>query len=625
MMEQGATVLQAVQIRDELLKKQAELYVLAVEQLNMRTRDLLRNDFGHTLLINAGHDIAGEIAHRFFDLGDFYITVDQLFDRILHFTYENDNDIFSADESIRKAFYNIEDSPHHSKELQRIAKETAAAQKQLFTEERASDKLDKQGKAAYRQKQMQQRGKLVDELTGQDDVTGTYTRNGRQVPKSSLQADHVQAREAARYNSNYLHDENIDALKRFYNSGDNMEMIHGSANSSKSDIRVCKIDGQILYLSTKSNEYKAALEQDSQMDITYKATPEQLVNAVVHQWETKNSESEGKGNSKIETLKEKGYLDENGKVKDSVKNELKRKIIHSQNTESVVLLQNMDYQAIGSDAMHKTKRSLPKIMAGQLLYYGMPPLVFEAQQIIRTKNITFDLFISKMKQAGNRIIQYIKSKIGAILKSIAHNVFTKFLKNFFDIIIETLKATVKRIVQAAKQIIMSLVNCVKSISNKNMSTAQKADAVTKSLSVVVGSIVLEILFEYMEAQFGLPDWLMEPLQIIVTILATNSIMLILQKMDLFNVQYGLLLGNIERVFNETNTQYIAASDASLISGKEEIEHLMNELKEQIQDVTASIDQLDFYRDSVQPELQQMNEMFAMGINFDFEWAEFVSA
>lgn len=613
-MEQTIKVSEIIQTRNNILQKQTDLYLMAVEQLNMRTRELLNNDFGHTLLINSGRDFAGEIVRRYLDMGDYYITVDQMFDRLIHFSYDNDNDLIGSDEQIRKSFYNMEDSPQHSQAMREIANATAEAQKKLFTEDRARDSLDRLGKKAYRTQQLSEKGEISDELTGDN-----------QFASRDYHADHIQPREAATYNSRYLKSEHIAELKRFYNSADNMEMIHASANTSRGDVRVCQIDGQVRYLDARSKEYKKALEQDPQVDITYKATADQLTEAFVYRLEKTYPEREGSGQSKIDKLKATGYLDENGKVKESVKEEYRRKVFHSLNKESIIQLKGMDYCAVGSDAVKQVKRSMPKIVAGQLLYYGLPPIIFEAQQIMKQKYISFEVFIQKLKQAGKRVIRYVKSKVGNILKNIMGNSFDKFLKSFFDIIISTLKATVQRIARAAKQLIISLVNCIKTIADKNMSAAQKADAITKTLSVVIGSIVLEIIFEYMEKQFGLPDWLMEPLQMVVTILTTNSIMLILQKLDLFNVQYGLLVANIEHVFNETNNQFISKSDALIASGKGEVAQYMGDLKEEIADIENSIHQLDFYADSVQPQLQQLNEIFAMGIDFDAEWKEFITA
>ena len=47
-------------------------------------------------------------------------------------------------------------------------------------------------------------------------------------------------------------------------------MMHASANASKGDIRVCKVNGEIKYVNARSKDY------DPSTDITYKATPKQL-------------------------------------------------------------------------------------------------------------------------------------------------------------------------------------------------------------------------------------------------------------------------------------------------------------------------------------------------------------
>ena len=52
---------------------------------------------------------------------------------------------------------------------------------------------------------------------------------------------------------------------------------------------------------------------------------------------------------------------------------------------------------------------------------------------------------------------------------------------------------------------------------------------------------------------------------------------------------------------------------------------MQKLNDQIHDITETIQQLDFYKESAQPQLQQMSDTFAMGIDFDTEWEEFITA
>lgn len=610
-------VLDFVQARNALLHKEKKLYLAAVGQLNMKTRELLTNDFGTTLVKNCARDVAGEAARRFFDMGDTYITVDHLYERIVHFSYENDRDLLGDDQAIRKAYYNMEDSPQHSETLKSIAEQCRSAQKQLFEENRSQDRMDANGKKQYRNNQTQPDGKLYDELTGREGSSSEVIRNGKLHTKSDLHADHIQARESVKYNSRYIRGERLEELKAFYNSEDNMQMMHASANTSKSDVRVCVVDGKVVNL--QSNEMKSRIEKGEVIeDITHKATVAQLVEATVEQWE-----KETPSGNKIQMLKEKGYLDENGKVKKAVRKELENNIRHSQNKESVKILKSTDYGQVTKDAAKGTARSIHKIVAGQMIYYALPPLVFETQSILKQKDLTLDTFFTKLKQAGARVTQYVKRKLGRIFKNIFQHSVNKFIKTFFDIILELVKATVNKLVKLIKQLVLSLVQCIKILCDGKSTAAQKADAITKTLSLTITAVVVELLFEYLDKQFHIPKLLMEPLQIIVTVLATNVIMLILQKADLFDVQYGLLVANVEKVFNETNGAYLQDSAKLIKAGTDEIEAITVALESQMQEIEMSIAQVNPYRNDVLPSLERINLLFDMKIDFLSEWNTFI--
>ena len=78
-----------LEARNQLLSKQRKIYLSSVSNINMRYGELLKNDFGSTLARNCARDAAGEVVRKFFDTSDYYITIDQMFDRIVHFSYEN--------------------------------------------------------------------------------------------------------------------------------------------------------------------------------------------------------------------------------------------------------------------------------------------------------------------------------------------------------------------------------------------------------------------------------------------------------------------------------------------------------------------------------------------------------
>lgn len=594
-------VTDVIHARNEMLLKEKEIYISAVTNLNMNTRALLKNDFGSTLVRNCAKDVAGEVVRRYFDMGDYYITVDQMYDRIVHFSYEQDIDLLSSNEAIRKAFYNIEDSSATSATLHEIQQTCQQAQKKLFVENRQQDSLDRKGKLDYRKSKLTEDGQLHDELTGREGSTTTVIKNEKEVLVSDLHADHVQSRAAATYNERYIKEDHVQKLKEFYNSSDNMQMMHASANTSKGDVRVYDAKGN---------------------DITYKATPEQMVEATISRWEADKKDSPD--SPKIQKLKEKGYLDDHGNVKLSVREELERNYRHSQNRESVEILKATNYTNVGVDAAKATAASVGKMVAGQVIYYVLPPLIFETQTLLKRKNMTLNIFFDEMKRAGKRVVKYVISKLGAIFKNIFSSSVSKFIKTFFDIIIETVKATVKRLLKVIKQLVMSLVNCIKILVDKKATAAQKMDAITKTLSVTVTAVVLEVLFEYLEKQLGLPDILMEPLQVIVTIMATNVIMLVLQKADLFDVQYGLLVANMERVFDEANASYLQESTALFEEKSTEMKQYMQDLNQHIQEIQESLEQFDLYKDEVTPELQKLNKIFNMEIDFNAEWQNFVT-
>ena len=630
--------------RNQLLTKQRKIYLSSVSNINMRYGELLKDDFGSTLARNCARDAAGEVVRRFFDTSDYYITVDQMFDRIVHFSYDNAPDpLASYSEDIRKNLYNMNDDPRFSRTLKDIASKCQDAQEKLFLKEEYVDKngktkkryvdrkLMEDGKEAYRDEQKDSEGRLYDELSGDSS------------DDERLEVDHVQAAATARINSLYLDSpEAIQALKEFYNSSENFQMLEKRANGSKGDVRVYAdgdrkmtddeikairkdikdrlkqqyIDGGMdAKEANKKADAKAEEEITKKYDVTFKASASEVADAVCKRWENTTGETR-------EELIRTGKLNEDVTVPSDVKKQLEKNLRDSMNAESKVILKHMNYSKVCSDALEETKKGLSKIVAGQVIYYVLPPLVFETQCIVRKKNMTLERFFDELKASGKRIVRYVKSKLREIFANLVGNSANKFIKVFFDIIIETVKETVKRLVKIAKQLALSLVQCVKIVCSKGSTTAEKADAVTRTLSVTITAVALEILFEYMEKQFGLPDIIMEPLQIIVTIIATNLIMLILQKADLFDVQYGLLIENIDAAFKEEQIKYEDESAELLVQSKLNMETGFDTIKNQLISIQTSIKKMDFYMSDVIPQLNQINEIYNMGIDFDAKWLEF---
>lgn len=586
---------EVINLRDKFFEEQEKLYLAMVNQINSQMKELLKNDLGNQLANNCARDFAGEIVRNYLPVntGEMYITADQMFDRIINFRYDNDIDPLSSNDEIRKMLYNNE----NSEIFNQIAEESQKAQKRLFTEDRSQDKLDREGKLKYRESKKDENRLLTDELTGQKGEFLEYEKNGQKYQKSDMHADHIQARAAAKYNSEYITEKGVEELKEFINSDDNFQIIHASANTSKGDVRVYDENG---------------------IDITYKATPEQMTEATCQMWK-KDTKS---GNKKA-ILKEKGYLDEDGKkVKKEVREKLKKQYEKSMNEESKVILKNIKYHSVGKTAMKNTVASFPKIFAGQIMYYGIPPIVYETKCIIKNRNTDLDNFFVKLQKAFKRIIAYMQSKLSNMFSNIAHNSLKSFLRIFFDMIIEMLKGTVKKIFKMIKDIVMAFVNSIKILGDKNRTAAEKADAVVTTLGITISSIAVNVIIEILEKQCPPLKPFTDPLQVIITILTTNIVMLILQKMDIFNVRYGLMVAKIKEIFEEGRAEYKEQLKLLEDETYTNIDKLLEEAEFELFNVITDISSADINEKDLKDEIDIINKTFNMGIDLQEEWNQF---
>ena len=610
----------AIHVHMMLEEYRDQKYIAMIQQINTRQQEVLRDDMGSKFIRNCGRDIAGEVVRNCFDTSQYNITVDQLAERILKFDYENEYDPLAqsgSSEQIRKNVLNYNEL--HSGTLDKISADMAASQRQLFPEDRKSDSLDAKGKKAYRESQRTADGKLYDELTGREGTETTIIQNGKEVRKSDLHADHVQSREAATYNEKYLKEEGKAELKEFWNSADNMQLIHASANTSKGDVRVCQVDGEVVYMNTKDANY------DPKTDITYKATPQQLTEATIQQWE------KGDVNSpKIQKLIEEGYLiqDDDGTVHvpKGVQKKLEEKIRHSQNVESVKILKNTDYGEVASEAAKHTKAAIGKIIAGQIIYYTAPPLIYEIRTFLSEKKAKLDSVLQRLGESAKRIGEYVFSKIKDIFKNVLWSSIKTFIKSFMDILINLVKATVKKLLKMAKNLVMATVDAVRIIADKNSSSAEKADSVFNLFGVTVTSCVVELLFELAADALHIPspfdDIVFGPLQILTTIVCTNLTMLILEKADLFDVRFGFKVNAIKNIFKEERGKFDREISVAEQLADLQIQDILRRAKEECFDIYYKLEEIDPKKESVRGQLQRVNTMFSAGVDFESSWSRF---
>ena len=195
-------------------------------------------------------------------------------------------------------------------------------------------------------------------------------------------------------------------------------MIGQSANRSKSDIHIYT-DGNGRVLSQEeAKNYKG-----KKIEITRRATPEQMADATIEKWESATGQIR-------ENLKNEGYLDENGRVKPEVRKKLVENTRNAQNKASAEVLKGADYKNIAKDSFDHSVNSLGKIIGGQVIYYALPPIIYEIKTWIKDRKNNIDSILERLKNAKDRFCNYIVSKLKDILANMSFNFIKEFIKSF---------------------------------------------------------------------------------------------------------------------------------------------------------------------------------------------------
>lgn len=581
-----------IQRRNELNKKLDETYINMIENINDRVEEfenmdkVLQEDFFKACAM----DFAGETVRIFFDMSDYNITVDQLYKRILNFNYSNEIDPLSdIMNTNRKNIYNLNNS---KESLENLKKELGETEKLFIKENKVStngkerkqyeDKnIIEKGKSNYRKK-------LEDEGNYKDE-TGTATE--------SLEVDHILPLASAGYYKKYLNNEGVQKIKEYYNSEDNFAMLGKTANQCKGDAKVFDKGGN---------------------DITYKATPEQISEAIV-------KKLEGGENRKQETnqkLKDDGILDENGKVLPNVRRKIEEDVKHSQNKESKVILKNTDYKKVAKDAGKETGKQLIKILAGQVIYYLVPPVIYEIKVGLENENDS-DNVLEKLSASFNRIYEYMSSKKNEILGNIFGNGIKKFLKTFFDIIIQIVKATVKKILKMVRQLVVTVVDAIKILLDSSKTFLEKMDAILQLVAGLVVNIAIEVLFEYIEKQFMIHEMFLMPLQMIVSIMSTNFVMLSLKKLDLLGTNKKFKIEKIKAIFTEEREKANSIIKEKLNDINYSNQILLTELEDELEELNKNIEENNMFNKSISLELGRVFEIFGKDLEIEKKFATFL--
>lgn len=580
------TIRDIIEERRNLHKYHDKIYEDMIEGINSRLLETknLKEDISKQFLEACAMDISGEVIRNFFDMSDYNITVDQLFRRILDFKYENEFDPLASQLDLRKNIYNISNSKDT---INKINKELEDSKIKLFEKENkkyVDSAIIQKGKEDYKNQKIEEE-KLQDE-TGKASV-------------EKLQVDHKLPLATIHISTKFLKNSGIEKLKEFYNSPDNFAMLGSTANQCKGDAKVLNEKGE---------------------DITSKATPEQMTEAIITKLE---GNPKTRKDSTNEKLKNDGILDEDGKVYPHIKRKIYEQTKAAQNKESIAMLKQVDPLKVVKESGKYTRQNIHKVLVGQALYYLTPPLIYEIR-INLNKNNKIESILENLEKSSDRIINYIISKKTEIMLSVGEKSLKKFLKNIFDILISMIRATIKKIMKIIKQVVLISVDAIKIMLDKNRSEAEKMDAILQLVSGLVISVVCEILFEYIEKQFGIPEMFLMPLQMLTTIVCSNFIMISLQEADLFSVRYGYKIENIQKIFKEEQENYDNQFEKILnhidYSNTYEIDKIKNELS----NLKQEISNIDVFNISLKKELDDIIKIFNMDVDLNNEWKKFLN-
>lgn len=609
-----------VHTRQAMVEYQDMVYLNLMQQVNTKCKEILTDDMGSQFVSNCCRDLAGEVVRNYFDTSEYYLTVDQFARRIMNFSYEDEYDPLAGGGEIAKNVLNYDDKL--SSRLDGIVKDLDSSQEALFPKSQVTmpdgkgklkyddESLMQKGKKEYVESRTREDGFIIDEYTGQ---VGEYItdKNGNRIRRQEV--DHVQAAHTAKYNKDLIKEAGVEELKKMMNSEHNFAMMDKVANTSKGDVKVYEKNG------------------DTVIDITHRATPEQLAEAICKRWEGTS------GKTKQELI-DKGYLSEDGTVSKSVKNTLISNLRHSQNEESKVILKYTDYGKVGQKALDSSFRkrnedgtygkfslnsAFGKILVGQILYYAVPPVVYEIKAIAKDKSNKLDNALDKLVEAGKRIGNYVFSKLKDIIKNVSVNTLKNLIKSFMDILINMVKATIKKMLQLVKRVVLATVDAIRIIADPNATAAEKADSVFNLFGVTIANFAVEVLFEFIEKGLHLPRFLCNPLRIITSVICTNLTMLVLQKADLFDVRFGFKIKAINELFANMRMEYQQECEAAGTYADYIIQELIKQAREEGKEIYNRLMECNPKTDSVESDLNRVNKMFRMNINFDEEWLKFI--
>ena len=100
-------------------------------------------------------------------------------------------------------------------------------------------------------------------------------------------------------------------------------------------------------------------------------------------------------------------------------------------------------------------------------------------------------------------------------------------------------------------------------------------------------------------------------------------MLVLRKMDLFDVNYGFKMAQIRELFEATSKEYEERFELAMKAADYSIDEIIEQAKLECTEIFQNLQEINMYNQSARDDLERINVMFSVGINYEDDWLRFI--
>lgn len=276
--------------------------------------------------------------------------------------------------------------------------------------------------------------------------------------------------------------------------------------------------------------------------------------------------------------------------------------------------------AVKTPKKEKIYQSLPQILAGQVIYYSLPPILYETKKILSDPSISLERFFKELKRASKGICNYAGAKLEmAFINVLGGNAYRMF-RQFWNEMLDLAQEAVGIMVNSPKQLSLSTIYAVKTSWNPSATPLEKVDALTLLLTSSITSIIIPNLMK--AKNLNTPGFLLEPMQLMLSVVCSHLVLLILEEAKLFEKNYGFLLANLEELYSRDSLQFRLNSQTLYEVSSTQLTPMIDETISSVRAIEATVGAMNYCGEEAWEHLSTLNELCGTGINFQQEWRDF---